>query len=73
MTPVFSLNGLWGHTLTTIFNHGSKAEVGIILRSWAKHNKLEDFTSMLEFEDFQPEGSLSTYKKKPDSKEEMMM
>ena len=40
-----------------------------------KHNKLQDFTSLLEFniEDFQPAGSLSTYKEKPDSEEEVKM
>ena len=69
------MNGLWEHTLTSIFNHRSKTEVGIILRSWVKHNDLEDFTSLLEFsiEDFQPAGSLSTYKEKPDSEEETKM
>ena len=74
MPSVFNLNGLWEQNLTNIFNHGSKTEVGIILRSWVKH-KLEDFTSLLEFniEDFQPTGSLSTYKEKPDSEEETKM
>ena len=75
MPSVFSLNKLWEHTLTNILNHGSKIEVGIILQSWVKHNKLEDFTSMLEFniEDVQPAGSLRTYKEKPGSEEEMKM
>ena len=55
--------------------HGSKTEVGIILRSWVKHNKPEVFTSMLEFniEDFQPAGSLSNYTEKPHSEEETKM
>ena len=72
MPSFFSLSGLWEHTLTHTFNHGSKTEVGIILRSWVKHNKLEDFTSMLEFniEDFPPAGSL---KEKPDPEEETKM
>ena len=67
-------SGLWEHTRTTIFIHGSKAEVGIILRSWVKHYKLEDFTSLLEsnIEDFQPAGSLSTSKEKADSEEVKM-
>ena len=65
MPCVFSLNGLWEHTLTNSFTHGSKTEVGIILRSWVKHNKLEDFTSMLEFniKDFQPVGLTGFYLK----------
>ena len=64
MPSVLNLNGHWEHTLTKI--------LGIILRSWVIHNKLEDFMSLLEFniEDFQPSGSLSTYKEKPDSEEE---
>ena len=50
MPSVFNLNGLWVHTLTNIFNHGSKSEVAIILRSSVVHSKLEDITSMMEFE-----------------------
>ena len=65
----------FGSNLTKVFNHGSKTEVGIILRSCGKHNKLKVFTTLLKFniEDFQPTGPLSTYKEKSDSEEEMKM
>ena len=47
MPAVIHLSNLWEHTLNEILNHDNKSEVGIIMRAWVKHNKLEDMTSLL--------------------------
>ena len=36
-----------GTYLTEILNYDNKTEVGIIMRSWVTHNKLEDMTDLL--------------------------
>ena len=40
-----------------------------MISTWVKHNKLEDFKSLLTFnvDDFTPSGTLCYYKEKPDS------
>ena len=36
--------------LTEILNHDNKTEVGIIMRSWVKHYKLEDMSDLLIYD-----------------------
>ena len=45
------------------------------MRSWVKHNKLEDMTDLLIYDlnDFTPSGTLCHYKEKPESAETIMM
>ena len=56
------------------YNHDPTTEVGIIIRAWVKHDKLEDFNSLLTFnvDDFTPSGTLCYFKYKVDSEEVMM-
>ena len=60
------LSDTWEHTLNEILNHDNKSEVRIFMRSWAKHNKLDDMTSLLIYDlnDFTPTGTLQLCKKK---------
>ena len=62
-------------TLNEILNHDNKSEVGIIMRAWVKHNKLEDMTSLLIYDlnDFPPSGTLCYYKEKVESEVAIMM
>ena len=46
MPSIIHLNTVWDHTLTEILSHDNKTEVGIIMRSWVKHNKLEDMSDI---------------------------
>ena len=64
MPSIINLSPIWEHTLTEILNHGNKTELGIIMRSWVKHNGLEDMNDLLihDLNDFTPTGSLSQYK-----------
>ena len=64
MPSIIHLSTLWEHTLTEILNHDNKTEVGIIMRAWVKHNKLEDMTDLLIYDlnDFTPTGPLCNYK-----------
>ena len=50
MPAIIHLRDIWEHTVTEILNHDPKSEVGIIMRAWVKHNKLEDFTSLLTYD-----------------------
>ena len=45
------------------------------MRAWLKHNKLEDFNSLLTYDlnDFTPSGILCYYKQKADSEVALMM
>ena len=54
------LSDIWEHTLAETPIHDCKTEVGIIMRAWVKHNKLEVFNSLLSFtaDYFTPSGSL---------------
>ena len=64
MPSTIHLSTLWEHTLTEILNHENNTEVGIIMRTWVKHNKLEDMTDLLIYDlnDFIPSGTLCNYK-----------
>ena len=75
MPAIIHLSDIWEHTLTEVLNHYPKTEVGINMRAWVKHNKLEDFNSLLSFtaDDFTPSGSLCYFKEKADSEVAMMM
>ena len=63
------LSDLWEQTLNDILNHDTKSGMGIIMRAWVKHNKLEDITSLLIYNlnDFTPSSTLCYYKEKADS------
>ena len=60
MPATIDLSDLWEHMLTEILNHDTKYEVGIIMRAWVKHNRLEDFNSVLTYDlnDFTSSGIL---------------
>ena len=75
MPTTINLSEIWEDTLTYILNHGPKTEMGIIMRAWVKHNRLEDFNSLLSFtaDDFTPSGSLCCLKGKADSEVVTMM
>ena len=64
MRSIKTLCSIWEHTLTEILSHGNKTELGIIMRSWVKHDGLEDMYELLihDLNDFTPTGSLSQYK-----------
>ena len=66
MPPIFHLDAIWEHTLTEILNHDNKSDVGIMIRTWVKHHKLENFSSLFNHtpDKFSP---LSYYKEKADS------
>ena len=75
MPAIIHLSDIWEHTLTEILNNDPQTELGIIIRAWVKHNKLEDFNSLLIFnvDDFTPSGTLCYFKDKVDSEAVMMM
>ena len=50
MPSIVHLNTIWEHTLNEILNHNNKTEVGIIMRAWVKHNKLEDMSDLLIYD-----------------------
>ena len=56
MPSIMHLSYIWEHTLNEILNQDNKSEVGIMMRSWAEHYKLEDMTSLLIYDlnDFTP-------------------
>ena len=66
MPTIIHLSDICEHTLTEILNHDPKSEVGIIMRTWVKHNKLEDFTSLLTYDlnNVIPTGIVCYYKDK---------
>ena len=69
MPSIFHLDAIWEHTLTGILNHDNKSEVGIIIRTWVKHHKLDDFSSLFNHspDKFTPSSPLSYDKEKADS------
>ena len=71
MPSIINLSPIWEHTLTEILNHGNKSELGIIMRSWVKHNGLQDMNELLihDLNDFTPRGSLSQYKVSAEAEE----
>ena len=58
--------------LTEILNRDNKTQVGIIMRAWVKHNKLEDMTDLLIY-DFTPTGTLCNYKETAEAEETKIM
>ena len=75
MPSIIHLSTIWEHTLTEILNHDNKTEVGIIMRAWVKHNKLEDMSDLLIYDlnDFTPTGTLCHYKESPEAEETKSM
>ena len=75
MPPILHLSTVWEHTLTKILNHDNKTEVGIIMRAWVKHNKLEDMTDLriYDLNDFTPTGTLCNYKETDVAEETKLM
>ena len=71
MPAIINLSPIWEHTLTEILNHGNKAEVGIIMRSWVKDNNLQNMDDLLlhDLNDFTPTGILSQYKESAEAEE----
>ena len=69
------LSTVWEHTLTEILNHDNKTEVGIIMRAWVKHNKLENMTDLLIYDlnDFTPTGTLCNNKETAEADETKIM
>ena len=60
MTESNHLCDLWEHTITKVFKHDSKSELGLMLKQWIIFNKLENFNSILNYpiDDFTPSGNL---------------
>ena len=60
MSENIELSYLWEHTITKIFKHDHKSEVGIKIRQWVIYNKLKIFNSILNYpiDDFTPSGNL---------------
>ena len=75
MPSIINLSPIWEHTLTDILNHGNKTEMGIIMRSWVKHNNLEDMSDLLIYDlnDFTPGGTLCHYKETAEAEETKLM
>ena len=75
MPSIIHLNTIWENTLTEMLNHDNKTEVGIIMRSWVKHNKLEDVSDILIYDlnDFTPTGTLCHYKETAEAEETKFM
>ena len=75
MPSIINLSPIWEHTLTEILNHGNKTEMGIIMRSWVKHNNLEDMSDLLIYDlnDFTPGGTLCHYKETAEAEETKLM
>ena len=71
MPSIINLSPVWKHTHTEILNHGNKTEMGIIMRSWVKHNNLEDMSDLLIYDlnDFTPGGALCHYKETAEAEE----
>ena len=69
MPSMFHLNAMWEHTLTEILNHDNKSDVGIMIRTWVKCHKQENFSSLFNHspDKFTPSSRLSYYKEKADS------
>ena len=75
MPSIINLSPIWEHTLTEILNHGNKTEMGIVMRSWVKHNNLEDMSDLLIYDlnHFTPRGTLCHYKETAEAEETKLM
>ena len=60
MSETIELSYVWDHTITIILNYDLKSEMVIKIKEWVVFNKLEDFSSLLNYidDDFTPTGSL---------------
>ena len=60
MTESNCLCELWEHTIVKGFKHDPKSELGLMLKQWIIFNKLEIFSSILNYiiDDFTPAGNL---------------
>ena len=71
MEETIHLHDLWEHTITKIFKHDPESNLGIKIRQWVIYNKLEGFSSLLNYTDldFKPHGggNLRYYKDNGDS------
>ena len=69
MPSIFHLEAIWEHTLTEILKYDNKSDVRIMIRTWVKHHKLENFGSLFNHtpDNFTPSSPLSYYKEKVDS------
>ena len=74
MPSIIKLSPIWEHTLTEILNHGNKKR-GIIMRSWVKHNNLEDISDLLIYDlnDLTPGGTLCYYKETAEAEDSKLM
>ena len=61
MTESNHLCDLWEHSITKVFKHDSKSQLGLMLKQWIIFNKLENFNSILNYtiDDFTLSGNLS--------------
>ena len=68
MPSIFHLDAIWEHTLTEILNHDNNSDEGIIIRTWVKHHKQDDFSSLFNHspDKFTPSSPFSYYKEKAD-------
>ena len=75
MPSIIHLTTIWEHTLTEILNHNNITEVGIIMRSWVKHYKLEDMSDLLIYglNCLTPSGTLCHYKETAETEETKFM
>ena len=75
MPSIIHLSTIWEHTLTEILNHYIKTEVGIFMRAWVKHNKLEDKSDLLtdDLNDFTSTCTLAYYKETAEAEETKIM
>ena len=71
MPSIFHLNAtpIYRHTLTEILNHDNKSDVGMMIRTWVKHHKLVNCSSLFNHspDKFTPSCPLSYYEEKADS------
>ena len=75
MTSSINLSTIWEHTLTDIIINGNKTEVGIIIKAWVKHQKLENMSDLVIYDlnDFTSTGTLSQYKETAEAEETKTM
>ena len=61
MSETNHLYELWEHTISKVFKHVPKSELGLMLKEWVFFNMLENFNSTLNYtiDDFVPSGNLS--------------
>ena len=75
MPAIIHLSNILEYTITEILSHDPKSELRTMIRAWVKHNKLEDFISLLNFnvDDFTSSGILCCNKENADSEMATML